>query len=57
MQADLTGFRELTELGKLTVLDQPKGKSRALEEKPQVVVWPLSKETKPDYTNTSSSMF
>lgn len=51
------GFRELTELGKLMVLDQHKGESRAVEEKPQVVVGAPSKETKLDYTNTSSLMF
>lgn len=54
MWADLMGFRELTELGKLTVLDQPKGESRATEEKPQVVVETPSKETMPDYKKDCS---
>lgn len=51
------GFRELTELGKLMVLDQYQGESRAVEEKPQVVVGAPSKETKLNYTNTSSLIF
>lgn len=59
MQASRSSWdllKDSPELGKLTFLDQFKGEIRATEERPWAVVQPPPKETKPDYTSTSSSV-